>query len=209
MKKFTQLYNMISRECIGNASGMHRVKSRITPHLSLIVMLMMLVVCGWSSEAWAQLPYNTTMTSSHYNNSKIVVSKVATSNRYEWSGGIRLGYYEKLWVQQPGNWDDKYVVIALSTSSIPYQLKFKYYCTYPWPSTASDVVWYVAESSDNSNWTEKWSSASKSESVSDEQVVTLSKSTKYIKLCYSGNYAGTFKDIQVTDQAYVHNPLSA
>ena len=38
------------------------------------------------------------------------------------------------------------------------------------------------------------------------QTVTLSKSTKYIKLCYQGNYAGTFGSIVVSDQAYVHNP---
>ena len=205
MRKFTQLYN--SKVVLGLLSG---VRSRITSIKPALTVLMLLVVEGFCTRALGQLPYNTTMTKSHYDNNKTVVSKVAKDNHYEWNdNGVRLGYYKEWYpivgrVQAPGNWDDKYIVIALKTNSIPYQLKFKYYCTAY--ATPSDVYWYVSESEDNSTWTEKWSSASKSESASAEQVVTLSKSTKYIKLCYSGNYAGTFKDIKVTDQAYVHNP---
>lgn len=210
-----------AQERFENGPKTVRVKSRIGSRLvrkSLdsfltrfcLISLFLILIGGFSTEVWAQLPYNKTMTSSHYSNSKIVVSKVAEDNHYEWNdNGIRLGYYTSRYpfvgtVQAPGNWDDKYVVIALNQSSIPYQLKFRYYCTAY--LTPSDVYWYVSESEDNSTWTEKWSSSSKSTSASAEQTVNLSKSTKYIKLCYSGNYAGTFKDIKVTDQAYVHNP---
>ena len=155
-------------------------------------VLATLLLCAWTSTAWAQLPYNTTMTQSHYKSSGTIVS----SNKASWSDGIE--------VSSGGfNWDDKYVVIALAQTSIPYQLKFKYKCSSSW---ATNPNWSVAESADNSNWVNVWSTESNSTSTSSLQTVDLSKSTKYIKLCYSGNFGGTFSDIIVSDQAYVHDP---
>lgn len=169
----------------------------------------MLLFGGWNTQAWAQLPYNTTMTSTHYNDSKVKVGSDGESySQNAWSGGIFLqaGTRKNLWGTIKGeewNWEDKYVIIALKTNSIPYQLKFKYKCN---SLIATNPDWYVAESSDKSNWTTIWSTESNSISTSALQTVDLSKSTKYIKFCYSGNYGGTYSDIKVTDQAYVHNP---
>lgn len=179
------------------------VKSRISSRLPLLALLMMLTF--GAGEMRAQLPYNTTMTKSHYDNNKIVVEKdgkVSCSNSGEISM-YKTGYIFPIGTGEWGSWDDKYVIIALNTNSIPYQLKFKYKCS---SSIATNPDWYVAESSDKSNWTNIWSTSSKETSWSSEQTVSLSKSTKYIKLCYSGNYMGTFGSIKVTDQAYVHNP---
>jgi len=156
----------------------------------------MVVMTICSTIVFAQLPYNTTMTQNHFNNSSTVIAKESAS----WDSGIRLGTTSN-WL--PGNWDDHYVVIALNQQSIPNQLKFKYKLS---SIIASNPNWYVAESSDNSNWTTIWSNESKNTSWSDQQTVTLSKSTKYLKICYSGNYYGTFADVIVSDQAYVHNP---
>ena len=53
MRKFTQLYNMISREWTGIASGMDRVKSRITstkPVLTMLIMLMVGVGNAWGNK---------------------------------------------------------------------------------------------------------------------------------------------------------------
>ena len=182
---------------------------KITHFSKQLIALVALVTMG--ANLFAQLPYNTTLTQSHYNNSKVVIQKVAEGNRYDWKdGGIRLGYFELLWVPQPGNWDDKYVVIALNQTSIPYQLTFKYKCN---SGIATNPDWYVEESADNSNWSRIWSTVtptSSAVSVSTDTYnagpIDLSKSTKYIKLCYSGNYSGTFIDIKVTDQAYVNDP---
>ena len=145
--------------------------------------------------AWAQLPYNTTMTQNHFNSSSTVVGKSDAN----WDSGVRLGTKNFM----PGSWDDHYAVIALNQQSIPCQLKFKYKTN---SIISSNPVWYVAESSDNSNWSQVWSSERLSTSYSDVQTVDLSKSTKYIKLCFSGNYSGTFADVIVSDQSYVNNP---
>lgn len=148
-----------------------------------------------SLAAYAQLPYNTTMTQSHYNDGSIIIKKSGTQS---WDGGVKVGS-----AGGGFNWDDKYVIIALNQQSIPYQLKFKYKVG---ASGSSNPNWYVDESSDNSNWSRVWSNESKNTSWSAQQVINLSKSTKYIKLCYSGNFTGYFADIIVTDQAYVNNP---
>lgn len=156
-------------------------------------------------QVFAQLPYNTTLTRSHYNNGSTVVKK---EGQQGWDNGVRLGTQSAL---ATGNWDDKYFVIALNQSSIPYQLTFKYKCN---SIIATNPDWYVEESADNSNWSRIWSAVtptSSSVSVSTDTYsasVTLSKSTKYLKLCYSGNYSGTFSDIKVTDQAYVNDPVA-
>ena len=151
------------------------------------------MLAGNSIGVLAQLPYNTTMTESHFNDSKVIVA----SNKASWNNGVELkgGNF---------NWDDKYIVIALNRQSIPYQLKFKYKVS-SWAATNPN--WYVDESEDNSNWSRVWSNESKNTSWSDEQTLTLTKSTKYIKLCYSGNLTGTYADIRVSDQSYVHDPI--
>lgn len=194
-----------------------RVKSRIGSRLlrkSLdsfltrfcLISLFLILMGGFITEVWAQLPYNTTMTSSHYSNSKIVVSKegnVSCSN-----GEITMyktGYIFPIGTGEWGSWEEKYVIIALDQTSIPYQLKFKFKCS---SNIATNPDWYVAESTSKSGpWTNVWSTSSKNTSWSAEQTVGLSKSTKYIKLCYKGNYKGTYGSIKVTDQAYVHNPM--
>ena len=196
-----------SKEVLRTLEGL---KSRITsimPALYQVIAPMLFVAFGLfgvNESAWGQLPYNTTMTSSHYSNSSIVVGKDGASySQNKWDSGIRLEAKKSYIRGSEWNWDDKYVIIALKTNSIPYQLKFKYKCS---SIIASNPDWYVAESSDKSNWTTIWSTESNSTSTSALQTVDLSKSTKYIKFCYSGNYGGTYSDIKVTDQAYVHNP---
>ena len=72
--------------------------------------LLLACVLAVSTTAWAQMPYNTNMTQTHYNNSSIIVE----SSRASWSSGVELkgGNF---------NWDDKYIIIALNQQSIPYQ----------------------------------------------------------------------------------------
>lgn len=203
-----------SKAVLGLFSG---VKSRITltqplfKHYCVLTVALMLLLGGFSTRVWGQLPYGTTMTESYFNDSKTVVQKVAEGNRYAWaSGGIRLGYYtEKYFLvgtkQAPGNWDDKYVVIALSQSGIPYQLKFKHKCISYLDATYAD--WYVSEStSKDGPWTEVWSTTSNSTSLSSLITKDLSRTTKYIKLCYSGNYAGLFSNISVSELQYINDP---
>ena len=145
--------------------------------------------------AMAQLPYNTTMTSDHYNDATIVKSDGDNG----WDGGIRLGN-----VNGGGfNYSDKYVVIALSENGIAKKIT----CTTEAKSISvitppTDIVFYIAWSADNSNFTTLETKKSKTNSFD----VELPKETKYIKLCYSGNFGGYFRDIVVEELVYCNAP---
>ena len=145
--------------------------------------------------AMAQLPYNTTMTSDHYNDATIVKSDGDNG----WDGGIRLGN-----VNGGGfNYSDKYVVIALSENGIAKKIT----CTTEAKSISvitppTDIVFYIAWSADNSNFTTLETKKSKTNSFD----VELPKEAKYIKLCYSGNFGGYFRDIVVEELVYCNAP---
>ncbi len=148
--------------------------------------------------AMAQLPYNTTMTSDHYNDATIVQSKGDNG----WDGGIRLGN------KNLGGFDysDKYVVVALSENGIPKKIT----CNTEAKSITSitpptDIVFYIAWSADNSSFTTLETKKSKTNSFD----VELPKEAKYIKLCYSGNFAGYFTDIMVSELVYANAPVDA
>lgn len=145
--------------------------------------------------AMAQLPYNTTMTSDHYNDATIVQSKGDNG----WDGGIRCGNKDL------GGFDysDKYVVVALSENGIPKKITCNTEAksiTVITPPT--DIVFYIAWSADNSNFTTLETKKSKTNSFD----VELPKEAKYIKLCYSGNFAGYFTDIVVSELVYCNAP---
>ena len=146
----------------------------------------------------AQLPYNTTMTSDHYNDATIVQSKGDNG----WDGGIRCGNKDL------GGFDynDKYVVIALSENGIPKKIT----CNTEAKSISvitppTDIVFYIAWSADNSSFTTLETKKSKTNSFD----VELPKEAKYIKLCYSGNFGGYFRDIMVSELVYANAPLDA
>ena len=155
-------------------------------HIFLLVAMLVA-----TANAWAQLPYNTVMTESHYKNSAIVIK---TEGNVGWNNGVRLG-------NATGggfNYDDKYVDIALNTNGIPNVLS----ATTNGGSTGIDYRVFV--SSDNKTYTEFWKSEKKENSISE----TLPKDTKYIRLFYSGNFAGYFKNIKVTELKYLNSPSS-
>lgn len=148
--------------------------------------------------AMAQLPYNTTMTSDHYNDATIVKSDGDNG----WDGGIRCGNKDL----GGFNYSDKYVVVALSENGIPKKIT----CNTEAKSITSitpptDIVFYIAWSADNSSFTTLETKKSKTNSFD----VELPKEAKYIKLCYSGNFAGYFTDIMVSELVYANAPVDA
>jgi hypothetical protein len=153
-----------------------------------------------TANVWAQLPYNTTMTQSHFNSSS---TKIASSGDNAWDGGVRLGGSSTSVVGSPAwNWDDKYIIIVLSSNGIPNRLT----CTTSTNSNStSETKFYVATSTNNSSYTEIWSSADRNNTID----IALSKDVKYIKICYSGNFAGYFKNIKVTELKYFNSPSTA
>lgn len=109
------------------------------------------------------------------------------------------------------DWDDKYVVFRFE--GIPDKLTFGYkgYCTV-WDllgnlNELTNVEWYVQESVDGNFGNDKPWSSSRTDQDSYESVsIQLQPSTRYIKLCYSGNYAGIFKDIHVSERSELAAP---
>lgn len=145
--------------------------------------------------AMAQLPYSTTMTGDHYNDATIVKSDGDNG----WDGGVRLGNKDL------GGFDysDKYVVLALSENGIPKKITCNTEAksiTVITPPT--DIVFYIAWSADNTTFTTLETKKSKTNSFD----VELPKEAKYIKLCYSGNFGGYFRDIVVEELMYCNAP---
>lgn len=164
-------------------------------HIFLLVAMLVA-----TANAWAQLPYNTTMTQSHFNSSS---TKIASSGDNGWDNGVRLGGTKTGAFSEPAwNWDDKYIIIALSSNGIPNRLT----CTTSTNSNStSETEFYVATSTNNSSYTEIWSSGDRNNTID----IALSKDVKYIKICYSGNFAGYFKNIKVTELKYFNSPSTA
>ena len=159
-----------------------------------LVAAMLMVVVG---DLWGQLPFNTTMTQSHYNSSS---TKIASSGDNGWDGGVRLGGTSTSIFAAPAyNFDDKYIVIALSTNGIPNRITCS---TTTNSSSATGTDFYIATSPDNKNYTIQKTLSEKNNSFD----VQIPKDTRYIKLCYSGNFAGYFKNIVVSNLTYALAP---
>ena len=89
------------------------------------------------------------------------------------------------------DWDDNYYDIHFE--GIPDKLTFNFDAD----DAASGEEWYVMESSNGTDWSSKtWSNTSNSGSAS----VTLQSSTRYLRLCYSGNLNGYISNIKVTER---------
>ena len=92
------------------------------------------------------------------------------------------------------NWDDKYYDIAFT--GIPDKLSFEY-------ETASGaaytgVEWWVKESADGTNWVDsKWGTKDNNSGTASN--IQLLSTTRYLRFCYSGNFGGRFKNINVTE----------
>lgn len=125
-----------------------------------------------------------TITSSNYS----LPFKYGSEGSFSWDGGIKLG-------DGGGglNWDDKYYDIVFS--GIPDKLSFDYEKQ---ASGATGVEWWVKESSDGSNWIDsKWGKQTSGSGSATN--IQLLPTTRYLRLCYSGNFGGYFKNIHVTE----------
>lgn len=89
------------------------------------------------------------------------------------------------------NWDDNYYDIHFE--GIPDVVTFDYDADWG----ATDIEWYVQESNDGINWSDK---LGRSTSNSGSASVTLQSSTRYLRFCYSGNLNGYISNIEVTER---------
>lgn len=112
-----------------------------------------------------------------------------------WDNGIRFSDDDKVAGVGGGrydggyNWNDKYTILYFM--GVPHKLSFTT-STDDYATTGDDgLFFYVADAETNSVL---WSSESATNTVETE----LPKSTRYLKLCYTGNLRGWFKNIEVT-----------
>ena len=140
--------------------------------------------------AMAELAYNVPFSEADWNDETTIVADKGSN---EWSSkhGICLGDYA--W----GGFDfgDKYVVIALANDATPTRLTAttKTRDTAGTNNGATGVFFSVSTSFDNVNFAEVWSSKSKQNDID----VALPADTRYVKLLYSGNYAGCVEGLTV------------
>lgn len=100
------------------------------------------------------------------------------------------------------NWDDKYRIIKFD--GIPDKLYFNAGST---SGSATGVDWYIQESANGSTWSNKiWVSSDKN---NENQVVQLSPSTRFLKLCFSGNFGGVFSNVTVTELKHFYADAEA
>ncbi len=121
------------------------------------------------------------------------VSKVGTVS-WKGSDGVQLGKSAADGNIIDMTWDDKYIIFAFHGT--PDKLTFSYKTS---TSGNTGCDWYVAESPNGSSWSTTWSVNDNSSSWQSSDEIQLRPNTLFIKLCYSGNYAGFFKDIKVTE----------
>ena len=146
------------------------------------------------SMAMAELAYNVPFSKEDWNDETTIV---ADEGDNEWSSkhGICLGDN----ILGGFDYSDKYVVIALAGNATPTRLTAttKTRDTAGLNTGATDVFFSVSTSFDNVNFAEVWSSKSKKNNID----VALPADTRYVKVLYSGNFAGCVEALTVYGEA--------
>ena len=154
---------------------------------------------------FAELGYGVTLTQNDFNNNSTVVKKQGT---IEWDNGhVRCGGSSNgISIGGPSwNWDDKYFDVKLA-NGVPSQLTFEWACN---NVTSTQADWYVKESADGSNWTDAiWTNTSSSASWT-KVTKDLKPNTRYLRFCFSGNFAGNYRSIKVTERIEMGTPVPA
>lgn len=113
---------------------------------------------------------------------------------YEWSNGIQLGDWTDGF-----NYNDKFV--DLYFTGIPDKLGFSTSVKHATDLfNVSGVYWYVKESVDGVNWSnEIWNEEDTKNITIAGDSIQLNPDTRYLRLCYSGNFGGVFHNVTVTE----------
>lgn len=116
---------------------------------------------------------------------------------YAWDNGIQLGDWT-----DGGSWADKYVDIEFR--GVPDKLTFNTSVKDAGLFPASDIYWYVKESEDGVNWSREIWNEKGIEDITITDSIQLQPKTRFIRLCYSGNFGGVFHNITVTEREEFH-----
>lgn len=96
------------------------------------------------------------------------------------------------------NWDDK--TKDYQFTGIPSYVTFRYANT---SNASTGSSWKLQESANGSAWTNVWTSTRCDEGYENVTTSLLSPSSKYIRLVYSGNFGGKFRDVTVHERSEV------
>ena len=101
-----------------------------------------------------------------------------------------------------GAWDDTRKTAILVFSGRPDKLTFTYATSYNLAvieiGSFDNPRWEVEESPDGENWQSIWSVRTNSTSWANAEI-PLSETTQYVRFSYDGNYAGYFKNINISE----------
>lgn len=173
-----------------------------------VIFTILSALLALSASAQLAVPFE--FSQENFSDNTIVVANVnegTADDTAGWDGnGVRLGGTSTAMFGKPAwNWDDKYIVVAIS--GIPDKLTFGT-STYG-GSSAKNLVgdyWYVRQSTSTSFSSEnEWRSNEKSNTPS----ISLTQDTKYIKFCFTGNFNGTLKNIAVSKYTPVATAATA
>jgi len=137
-------------------------------------------------EAFAQVSLPLELTEDVYNSGNAIANKEGT---LAWDAGLRLG-------NGAGggfNWSDKYVDIHFT--DVPDSIYFDHQAQ----AATTGIYFYVMEGPDVSNLSKIWETDEKKESG---VVFALKSTTRYVRLCYSGNFSGWFNNLKITAKYY-------
>lgn len=103
------------------------------------------------------------------------------------------------------DWNDKWIDIAFE--GIPAQLSFDIAVN---DKSATGEYWYVKQKANKDDaWSgEIWHSEKEGENYQHFGPINLDKDTRYVRLCYSGNFAGLYKDITITELKKIDAPAT-
>ena len=160
------------------------MKKNFTRFFALVVSVVMPCM------AMAELAYNVPFTEADWNDETTIVADEG-DNAWSSKHGICLGNN----VLGGFDYDDKYVVIALANNATPTRVTAttKTRDTAGLNTGATRVYFSVSVSADNENFAEVWTSESKKNGID----VTLPADTRYLKVLYSGNFAGCVEGLTV------------
>ena len=160
------------------------MKKNFTRFFALVVSVVMPCM------AMAELAYNVPFTEADWNDETTIVADEG-DNAWSSKHGICLGNN----VLGGFDYEDKYVVIALANNATPTRVTAttKTRDTAGLNTGATRVYFSVSVSADNENFAEVWTSESKKNDID----VTLPADTRYLKVLYSGNFAGCVEGLTV------------
>ena len=119
------------------------------------------------------------------------------ADEYTWDNGIQLGDWT-----DGGSWADKYVDIEFR--GVPDKLTFNTSVKEAGIFPASDIYWYVKESEDGVNWSGEIWKEEDTKNITITDSIQLQPKTRFIRMCYSGNFGGVFHNITVTERDEFH-----